>query len=199
MFAVLIATLACEEDADVRLDAKDYDEAALVEARTEKDNSFRTSSDSPIPTNKRESFAGLRYYAPSREYFVNAAVTWHNPADTIVIGTTMGGDERKALRAATLSFTLKGHTSKLTGFRFLEKSGAYEGMLFVPFRDATNGFTTYEAGRYLDVMVDMADDSVAVDFNTAYHPFCLYNHTYSCPLPPPDNTLRYKVEAGEKQ
>lgn len=190
---------ACEEDADGRADAKDYDEAALLEARDEKDKAFRTSSDSPIPKNQRASFAGLRFYDPSVDYYIHAAVAWHMPADTVIIGTTMGGDERKAIRAATLSFTLNGETSKLTGYRFIDTPTPYEGMLFVPFRDATNGFATYEAGRFLDVPIEQGDDSVAVDFNTAYHPLCLFNHLYSCPLPPPENTLRYSVEAGEKK
>lgn len=196
LFAMLTA---CEEDADVRVDAKDYDEAALIEAREEKDKAFRTSSDSPIPPAQRESFGGLRFYDPSADYYLIAAVTWHNPPDTIVIGTTMGGEQRKAIRAATLSFKLNGQTSKLTGFRFIDTPTPYEGMLFVPFRDATNGFATYEAGRYMDVPLEQGDDSVAVDFNTAYHPLCLFNYAYSCPLPPTENTLPYKVEAGERK
>jgi len=201
-FILVSATLlftGCEEDADVRADVRDYDEAALLEARGEKDNAFRSSGDSPIPADKRSSFTGLRFYEPSAEYFVNASVAWHTPADTVVIGTTMGGDERKALRVATLSFSLNGHSSNLTAFKFINTPAEYEDILFVPFRDATNGYATYEAGRYLDIPIVMGDDSVAIDFNTAYHPFCLYNSAYSCPLPPPENNLRYKVEAGEKK
>lgn len=183
----------------MRVDAKDYDEAALLGARDEKDKAFRTSADSPIPADKRETFSGLRFYGPSADYFVHADVVWYNPADTIVIGATAGGDERKAIRAATLSFKLNGQTSRLTGFRFINTTTPYDGMLFVPFRDATNGFTTYEAGRYLDVAAEQGDDSISIDFNTAYHPLCMFNHDYSCPIPPPENTLRYKVEAGEKK
>jgi len=201
LHVVLVACLlsACEEDADTRTDARDYDETALLAAREEKNNAFRTSSDSPIPANKREQFPGLRFYEPSAEYFVHANVTWHTPPDTIIIGTTMGGDERRAVRAASLSFQLNGATSRLTGYRFIETTTPYEGMLFVPFRDGTNGFTTYEAGRYLDVPIGEGDASAVIDFNTAYHPLCLFNHDYSCPLPPPENTLRYKIEAGEKR
>lgn len=190
---------ACEEDADVRIDAKGYDEAALIEAREEKDNLFRTSSESPIPAEQRESFTGLHFYEPSADYYVTAAVTWLNPADTVVIGTSVGGDDRRAVRAATFAFTLSGHASQLTGYRLLDITTPYEGQLFVPFRDVTNGFATYEAGRYLDVPINDGDDSAVIDFNTAYHPLCLFNHDYSCPLPPLTNSLRYKVEAGEKK
>ena len=183
----------------MRVDSRDYDEATLLAARDEKDKVFRTSSESPIPADKRESFPGLRFYDPSADYFVHADVIWYNPADTIIIGATAGGDERRAIRAATLSFTLNGQPSRLSGFRLITSTTPYDGMLFVPFRDATNGFATYEAGRYMDVPVEQGDDSVSIDFNTAYHPLCLFNNAYSCPLPPPENTLRYKVEAGEKK
>lgn len=194
-----LAVVACEEDADAHSDVRGYDEAALLEAREAKDDLFRTSDESPIPEDKRASFAGLSFYDPNPDYAVNASVQWHQPADTIIIGTSVGGDDRRAVRAATFLFALNGRSSKLVGYQLLDVSTPYEGQLFVPFRDGTNGYTTYEAGRYLDVPIEAGEDSVVIDFNTAYHPLCLFNHAYSCPLPPPENTLRYKVEAGEKK
>ena len=73
----------------------------------------------------------------------------------------------------------------------------YGGGLFLPFRDATSGDSTYGGGRYLDVRPG-EDGVVPLDFNRAYHPTCVVNPTYSCPIPPPQNTLPLLLEAGER-
>ncbi len=68
---------------------------------------------------------------------------------------------------------------------------------FLPFRDRTSGSETYGAGRYLDI--EPSDDGTAtIDFNEAYNPFCAYNDAYACPLPPPENWLQVRIEAGER-
>jgi uncharacterized protein (DUF1684 family) len=69
--------------------------------------------------------------------------------------------------------------------------------LFVPFKDATTGHESYGAGRYIDVP-RRDDNSYVLDFNDAYNPSCAYSPRYNCPYPPAQNTLRVRVEAGEK-
>ena len=71
------------------------------------------------------------------------------------------------------------------------------GELFVPFRDATSGGETYGGGRYLDLPVAPLG-RYALDFNRAYHPYCVYSDAYSCPLPPAENTMALAVRAGER-
>jgi uncharacterized protein (DUF1684 family) len=68
----------------------------------------------------------------------------------------------------------------------------------VPFLDATSGAETYGAGRYLDLDPDEADGSYVLDFNLAYHPSCVYDPKYSCPLTPAENRLGARIEAGER-
>lgn len=79
----------------------------------------------------------------------------------------------------------------------------YGGGVFLPFRDATNGFETYGGGRYLLDAAKGADlggsgDRVMLDFNYAYHPSCVYSPRWSCPLAPPANHLAIPVRAGER-
>ena len=69
--------------------------------------------------------------------------------------------------------------------------------LFLPFRDLSNGKTTYQSGRYLD-LVWQNDNEITLDFNLAYNPYCAYNYKYSCPLAPKENKLMVNIEAGEK-
>jgi uncharacterized protein (DUF1684 family) len=79
----------------------------------------------------------------------------------------------------------------------------YGGGVFLPFRDATAGDTTYGGGRYLLDTVkgadlgSSADGRLVVDFNFAYHPSCHYSSHWSCPLAPPGNTLEAAVPVGE--
>ena len=70
--------------------------------------------------------------------------------------------------------------------------------LFVIFKDATSRDATYPAGRYLYVSRPGVDGKVVVDFNKAYNPPCAFTPFATCPLPPPQNRLPLRIEAGEK-
>jgi uncharacterized protein (DUF1684 family) len=70
-------------------------------------------------------------------------------------------------------------------------------LLFFMFKDATNAYTTYGAGRFL--YADAARNSeVLLDFNHAHNPPCAFTAYATCPLPPPQNRLAMPVNAGEK-
>ena len=69
--------------------------------------------------------------------------------------------------------------------------------LFFMFKDRTSGRETYGAGRYLDTEMPK-NGKVVLDFNKAYNPYCALNPNSSCPIPPKQNTLLTRVEAGEK-
>ena len=79
----------------------------------------------------------------------------------------------------------------------------YAGGIFIPFRDATSGHETYGAGRYLWDSAKGADlgsegDELVLDFNYAYHPSCVYDVRWSCPLAPQENWLPVPIRAGER-
>ncbi len=73
-----------------------------------------------------------------------------------------------------------------------------DGALFIVFGDPTNGHETYGAGRFLDTSAPK-DGKVVIDFNKAYNPPCAFTSFATCPLPPKQNKLAFKVEAGEKK
>lgn len=77
------------------------------------------------------------------------------------------------------------------------KTGYYEDYLFIPFRDKTSCNESYGGGRYMDFRIPETD-SVTIDFNLSYNLYCTYNHKYSCPIPPAENSLPVKILAGEK-
>src|SRR5690606_24948076 len=80
----------------------------------------------------------------------------------------------------------------------LIKQPTYQTYLFIPFTDATTGQDTYATGRYLDFSIPQGQDSVWLDFNKAYNPYCAYGDGYSCPIPPKENQLAVRIEAGVK-
>lgn len=171
--------------------------ARLRENRAEKDRFFAEHPQSPIPPEERETFDGLDYFEPDADYRVEAEVTVHDDPEPVEMETTAGPNVRY-LRVATFSFEVGGRNQTLAAYRQEDDESR---TLFVPFRDKTTGQQTYHAGRYMELEPDreLTDgDVVTVDFNLAYTPFCAYNDTFSCPLPPEENWLDVVVPAGER-
>lgn len=170
----------------------------LTTYRQRKDEFFASSPDSPIPEEEMgERFGGLRYYPPNLAYRVEAELVPFDSPQVVMLGSTKG-DIRRQLRYGELRFRIMDEECRLLAFKDADDAASTE--LFVPFRDATSGGATYGAGRYLEVRHDhesAGPPRVILDFNLAYSPWCAYNEAYSCTLPPPENTLRVPIEAGE--
>ena len=168
--------------------------ARVASDRAEKDTVFQTGSDSPIPAERRPQLLPLAYFPIDPDYDVPARL---KPVDDRLVFEmpTSTGTQRKMRRVGTLEFSIKGQPLKLTAF--VEADAKDLSRLFVPFNDLTSGAETYPGGRYMD-LDRTATDIYEVDFNRAYHPYCFYNPTYECPLPPPENRLKVPIRAGER-
>ncbi|WP_192347263.1 DUF1684 domain-containing protein [Algoriphagus sp. Y33] len=68
-------------------------------------------------------------------------------------------------------------------------------VLFLPFTDQTNGGETYGGGRYMGLTIPTGD-TIELDFNKAYNPYCAYASGYACPIPPKENDLEVPIRAG---
>ena len=178
-------------------DSEPVDYADAVEAfRRDKDEFFKTGARSPVPVDQRATFEGIPYFA------VDEALRFEDLALQPYTGSepshfqipTSDGQLRPAHRAGTFEFELGGEPRHLTAYVLNDGDPAY---LFVPFLDATSGTETYGAGRYLDLEPE-DDGTYALDFNLAYHPSCVYDVIYSCPLTPAENRLPDRIEAGER-
>jgi uncharacterized protein (DUF1684 family) len=173
-------------------ETKDY-AAKIASERATKDSMFR-SGDDPVPKAKHAEFLPLAYFPIDPDYDVPAQL---KPADDrrVFDMPTSTGTQRKMRRVGALQFTLKGQPLTLTAF--VEADAKTLDRLFVPFNDMTSGAETYPGGRYMD-LDRTATGIYEVDFNRAYHPYCYYNPTYECPIPPSENRLKLPVRAGEK-
>ncbi|MCC7008097.1 MAG: DUF1684 domain-containing protein [Acidobacteria bacterium] len=198
LFAALAAGAAvrCTSGPPPPSEGQPYEQRVL-EARRHKDDEFKAAANpnSPIPKDRRASFAGLSYYPVSPEYRVPAALTEtvSNPPVVIALPNSAHELEQK-VKVGTLAFALGGTTYRLSAFG--ERVGRVE-RLWVPFRDLTSGIETYGGGRYLD-LERTATGLYDLDFNRAYHPYCVYDTSWVCPYPPSENRLPVAIRAGER-
>jgi uncharacterized protein (DUF1684 family) len=140
----------------------------------------------------RTSFRGFSYFPVSTDWVFDARFEPYQPARRITIINILGMEQQYGSPGA-LIFTKDGHEWRLD--TVLEEPGDKE--LFIMFADATSGHETYGAGRFLYVALPSAGRT-RLDFNKAYNPPCALNDFATCPLPPQQNHLKLRVEAGEK-
>lgn len=165
-------------------------------ARKDKDRFFKTSKDSPLLNEQQWKFKELSYFPVDIAFKVTAHYE-RLPKPVEFRIQTSTGHERVYVTVGRFDFTLA--KKKMTLFAYHEKGQEATGRnsLFVPFTDLTTGKESYGAGRYLDVEAPPGD-SIVLDFNLAYNPYCAYNYNFSCPIPPPENRLDIEIKAGEK-
>lgn len=170
----------------------------IKKERREKDIEFLDIKESPLAADEIKTFSGLKYFKPDYSMVISAELVRKSTPDTIKMKTTT---ERLPLYIVygTATFTVNGIKDTLTIYRnvgLMSKAG-FEDYLFVPFTDETSGIESYGGGRYIDARIPK-DNTIILDFNRAYNPYCVYSKKYSCPIPPRENHLNIRIAAGEK-
>lgn len=160
--------------------------------RERRDDLFRTHPQTALPPEKRATFSGLPYHEYNSAFVFIAAVR-PLPRESYDVDTSTGG---------VIRFVRFGAVDLPIGTLEVLWLDEYSGGVFLPFRDATSGQTTYGGGRYLLDTAKGADlgsngDALVLDFNFAYHPSCVYDPKWTCPLAPLSNRLAAAVAAGE--
>ncbi|KJD34808.1 hypothetical protein PK35_02075 [Tamlana nanhaiensis] len=159
---------------------------------------YKDASTSPLKKADRKAFEGLDFFKLDSSFVVNAKLDRTPDSKWFNMKTTTSRLSKERV-FGVLHFELKGKAFQLNVYqgKDLMQEEGYEDYLFLPFLDETNGDTSYGGGRYIDLRIP-AGDSVTIDFNKAYNPYCAYNDKYSCPIVPRVNYLRTKIEAGVK-
>ena len=159
---------------------------------------FRDPEVSPLTDKYRKDFKGLDFYAPDTSFRVIANLVRTPDAIPFMMPTTTNRKSEEVVFGIA-SFVLQGIRYELEIYQnqqLMLKEG-YEDYLFLPFLDSTNGDTTYNGGRYIDLAIPSGDE-IVIDFNKAYNPYCAYNKKYSCPIVPKVNHLNTSILAGVK-
>jgi len=139
----------------------------------------------------RRAFTGVDRFPVDARWRVTAKLVPHDPPVTVPVPDVLGQISEEP-SPGTLSFTLAGRACRLV------PTGEPGSQLFIIFGDATNGVSTYGAGRFLYADPPGPDGKVVLDFNKAINPPCAFTPFATCPLPPEGNRLTLAVEAGEK-
>lgn len=161
----------------------------LLQDRKEKEEFFRLSDRSPLTDEQKLTFTGLRYFPENPALSFRLPVEAASTARSVKLRTS-AGDLQEHEHRGSIRFVVGGKECTLQVY------GSGHGY-FIPFVDATAPSETYGAGRYLEAHAH-GDGLLHVDFNLAYNPYCAYNDRWSCPLPPTENRLTVRIEAGEK-
>ncbi|NCT08647.1 MAG: DUF1684 domain-containing protein [Flavobacteriia bacterium] len=163
--------------------------------------SFKDASTSPLKPADLKNFRGLDFFPIDSTFIVIATLTKIENAVIFKMPTTT---DRTPLykEFGILNFSLKGENHALTVYQSQDdtKDERYKNYLFLPFTDQTSGNESYGGGRYMDIMItDISNkNTITLNFNNTYNPYCAYNDKYSCPLTPRKNHLTIEIKAGVK-
>ena len=136
-------------------------------------------------------FHGIEYFPASEPYRVTAKFV-AEPRKIPILNILGQTEDSECPGYAVFSL----HGKELRLYPIIEEPG--DKQLFYIFRDQTSGKETYGAGRFLYSGLPK-DGEVVLDFNKAYNPPCAFTPYATCPLPPKENHLPVRVEAGEKK
>jgi uncharacterized protein (DUF1684 family) len=195
ILTVVSSAVGCTSGPPAPVDSRPY--AETIEAmRTDKDVFLRIDDESPLLPEDRAVFTGLPYYPIDPAMRVPAVLTAQPPDTPVIIELPTSASEMRRMRkVGTLGFALGDTTYRLTAFT--DENDRTMVRLFVPFGDLTSNTETYGGGRYIDL--DRTPTGLYdLDFNRAYHPYCVYNVNYVCPVPPRENRLAVAIRAGER-
>ncbi len=159
---------------------------------------YKSKEKSPLDKKLRRKFKGHHFFPINEEFRVNARFV---KADSTISLTMKTSTARMPMYDVygKVYFEIEGVEYSLNIYQShrLREMEEHKNSLFLPFTDATNGEDTYGGGRYLDLTIPEGDEMI-IDFNQAYSPYCAYSDRYSCPVPPRENDLNTRIEAGVK-
>jgi len=173
----------------------------ILEERRKTETELTDTSVSRFSEEERAHFTekGLQYFYPDPAYRIKVHFTVDTTTPVFPFPTNTKRTPNYRIYGY-LSFSIHDTLCKLTAYQNMDfkNSPDYDNTLFVPFMDNTNGIYTYGGGRYMDIHIPESD-TVVLDFNEAYNPYCAYSSRWSCPLVPFENDLNVSIPAGEKR
>lgn len=166
-----------------------------IEKERERQYKFiRFNIESPLTEEQKRTFTELTFYTIDPSYKIKARLLPIENKKVREVPLTDGSMQRY-IEHSYAEFELGGKTNKLLLLQAMDEVDKRN--FFLAFADETSARETYGGGRYLNVRQD-GKNSITLDFNLAYNPYCAYNPDYACPIPPKENLLDIAIAAGEK-
>jgi uncharacterized protein (DUF1684 family) len=157
---------------------------------------YAEAKTSPLTAEDLAQFKSLDFYPINEKAFVVAQFIRTEDEKPFEMPTS-GTRRPMYVKYGEAHFQLEGKKFKLNIYRNIElsKKEEYKDHLFLPFSDLTSGKESYIGGKYIDLKIPTGD-TIVIDFNLSYNPYCAYNHKYSCPKVPLENDLDIEIKAG---
>lgn len=177
--------------------AAESPEAYLEKIEKERDRQYkyiRYNFESPLTDEQKRNFKTLDFYGIDPAYRVKARLLPIENKKMREVPLTDGSVQRY-IEHSYAEFELGGKTNRLLLLQSKEETDMRS--FFLAFADETSARETYGGGRYINVRQD-GKNSITIDFNLAYNPYCAYNPDFACPIPPKENLLDIPIFAGEK-
>jgi hypothetical protein len=182
----------------VKKEATHQDEIRLFQYELNRE--FSDVTKSPLTKEDLKKFKTLEFFDIDENYNIEADFELTPNTPVFEMPTTT--DRLPLYRKYGIArFTLNGKKMELSVYQSQELMTMvdYAEYLFLPFNDTTNGTLTYGGGRFMDLEIPKeSSKKIRIDFNKAYNPYCAYNHTFSCPIPPSENNLPIAIPVGVK-
>jgi uncharacterized protein len=140
----------------------------------------------------RREFTGLKWYPVKPAFRVEAEYVTFDTPKTMQIPNILG-DIDTMVSPGTAAFSMDGQRMQMIAI----SDPDHPKELWFIFRDLTTGKETDPAARFLYTPLPV-EGKVTLDFNRAQNPPCAYNAFATCPLPPQENRMPVRIEAGEK-
>ena len=168
----------------------------VLKFRDELNRQYRDSTDSPLSDKDRKAFIHHDFYPYHEKYCVEARLVLTPDAAPFDMSTS-SGKSKKYRTYGIAHFTIDEVEFQLEVYESLRLKvlPEYADHLFLPFKDLTTGISTYGTGRFMD-LVKSNSDTLIIDFNQCYNPYCAYSDGYSCPITPSQNFINTTIEAG---
>jgi uncharacterized protein (DUF1684 family) len=176
-----------------------FDGKSSIKFQKEINVEYADAKTSPLTVDDLAAFKSLDFYPISGKFFVRATFVRTEKEKPFGMKTST---ERTPsyVKYGEVHFIIEGQPLKLNVYKNIElsKKKEFKDYLFLPFSDLTSGNESYMGGKYIDLKIPKGN-TIAIDFNTSYNPYCAYNHKYSCPIVPLENDLNIEIRAGVKK
>jgi uncharacterized protein (DUF1684 family) len=173
--------------------------AAVEKFQNELNTEYANPKTSPLMEEDISTFKSLDFYPINEKFFVVAKFIRTEDEKPFEMKTST---DRKPMyvKYGEAYFDIDGSTFKLNIYKNIElsKIKEYKDYLFLPFSDLSSGNESYIGGKYIDLKIPKGD-TITIDFNKSYNPYCAYNFKYSCPKVPLENDLNIEIRAGVKK
>lgn len=176
-----------------------FDITAVEKFQENINSEYADAKISPLTDDDLVKFKSLDFYPINEKAFVVAQFT-RTPEEKPFKMKTSTARKPMYVKYGEARFEMEGKEFILNIYQNVEFSNKaeYKDDLFLPFSDLSSGKESYIGGKYIDLKIPTGN-TIVIDFNQSYNPYCAYNYKYSCPKVPLENDLAIEIRAGVKK